>query len=387
MTSVAVSPSPPPTPGDWADPDFYAKRLGRGGRLWQLVWMVLLPPEGQRTMPTSAGYVLILVTLGLLSAAYSTSSNILFMALSLLISSLILSIFLSLLNFKSTRWRLLHPPHFRADDPAMLQIELNNAKKLIPSYSLCFKVNTQSTPSHQRIHLQERLDPGKTLHLEWSFTPTKRGTETLGITGLESQFPFGFLRKSISGGIHQQVIVLPRRIEYSFDPAGFHHSHIQGETNRRPGTGNELINIRRYQRGDPQRLVHWKASARQRQLVVRQMAEENRDGFILFVESPSSLWPDKEAFETLCAFAASLAEDLFRDGSLLATAINDEPLRPVKRLHDLQTFLEQLALLETTSTYSPAPETGGRNLITFRPGVGGEVNALLGGNLAGTAQR
>lgn len=387
MTRDTVSPQTRSTPtGDWADPSFFTKRLGSGGNFWRLVWLMLIPPQGHRIVPTPAGYVLILVALGLGSAAYNTASNILFMALSLLLSSLIMSGFLSWMNFKGSLWRLRQPPHYRVGETAPIQIELSNTKRFLPTYCLWFNVSTAHQTGKRRICLEDRINPGKNVALDWEFSPSHRGQDTLTVSGIESQFPFGFLRKTIGGGIQTAITVLPRRIEYHFKPPGGHHSHLQGDTNRRPGAGNELINIRRYQQGDAQRLVHWKASARQRQLLIRQMAEENRDGYVLFVESPSALWPDADTFERLCSFAASLAEDLFREGRLLGFAVNDEPVQPLKRLHDLQIFLERLALLELTDHYSAAPDSGGRNLITFRPGLGGEVYAYLGGNIAGTAE-
>lgn len=378
---LQASGSPPIS--DWSDPGFFSKRLNSGGTLWRLVWMMLVPPEGHRIAPTSSGWILVLVALGLGSAAYTTASNILFIALSLLLSSLVLSGFLSWLNFRNILWRLQLPAHFRVNEPALLKIELSNSKKLLPTYSIWFNVSTQSQKKRERVFLEERLDPGKQTALDWNLRPEKRGAETLYLSGLESQFPFGFLRKSIGGALRKDIVVLPPRVAYSFAPPGGHHSHIPGDTNRRPGGGNELINIRRYQPGDPQRIVHWKASARQRALVVRQMAEENRDGFIIFVESADTLWREPEQLDRLCAFAGSLAEDLFRESRLLAVAINDEPLQPQKRLHDLQCFLEQLALMQTVKHYSPQPETTGRNLITFRPGPGDQIHALIGGNIAG----
>ena len=79
--------------------------------------------------------------------------------------------------------------------------------------------------------------------------------------------------------------------------------------------------------------------------MVRQMSEENQDAYVLFVESPATVWKDAEQFEILCSFAASLAEDLYMEHSLWGTAINDEPLMPVKKLSDLHGFMEQLARL------------------------------------------
>ncbi len=380
-------------PGDWADPGFFSSRLSREGRFWRLLWMMILPPEGSRIIPTPAGYALILVALGLGTAAYNTASNILFMALSLLLSSLILSGFLSWLNFKGMRWRLNLPSTFRVGEKADLQIELGNHKHLLPTYNICFHIRTERLGKKEKVFLDSRLNAGDKRRLGWIYRPQRRGTDTIILSGLESQFPFGFLRKIVGGGIKRPVTVFPARIDYTFQPPAGHHAQRRGEISRRPGGGAELINIRRYQQGDSQRLVHWKASARLRQLMIRQMAEENRDGYLIFVESPGSLWRESpemtdresERFEKLCAFAGSLAEDLFRQGSLIGYAINDEPVSPVKRLHDLHAFLRALANLKPVEHYQPSPEITGYNLITFRPGAGDSVHAYVGGNPVGTA--
>ena len=65
-----------------------------------------------RIKMTLTGWCLIVVSLGLGVAAYNTASNILFLTLSLLLSSLILSGVLSLINFKKLRWELRVPSHF-----------------------------------------------------------------------------------------------------------------------------------------------------------------------------------------------------------------------------------------------------------------------------------
>jgi len=371
--------------GDWADPAFFSHRLQKGDRFWRLVWLMILPPEGNRIIPTPAGYALILVSLGLGTAAYNTASNILFMALSLLLSSFILSGLLSWWNFKGTRWRLNLPAHFRAGESADLHIELSNTKHLLPTYNLWFNIRSEREKLQERIYLDERLNPGEVTNLGWTFRPKVRGEDSISIAGLESQFPFGFLRKVVGGSLKRPIVVFPGRVEYTFQPPVGHHAHRRGEISRRPGGGAELINIRRYQEGDPQRLVHWKASARLRRLMVRQMAEENRDGYIVFVETPTSLWQKSEALEKLCAYAGSLAEDLFLESRLIGVAVNDEPLMPVKRLHDLHAFFRVLARLETVEHTAVSPDVTGPNLITFRPGGGSTVNAFISGNLAGTA--
>ncbi|MEM8550512.1 MAG: DUF58 domain-containing protein [Verrucomicrobiota bacterium] len=371
---------------DWADPSFYGSRLKKERSFWRLIWMNILPPPlSNRTIPTPAGYTLILVSIGLGSAAYNTSSNILYMALSILLSSLILSGLMSWMNFRGTRWRLNLPSYFRAGDLADLQIEVANTKRLLPTYSLWFRVETHEQDFQHRVHLDKQLNPGDMAALDWSFRPEKRGEETLHISGLESQYPFGFLRKIVGGGVRRQILIFPERIPYQFNPPSGRRPHKLGETNRRPGAGTELINIRRYQAGDPQKQVHWKASARQQRLMVRQTAEENHDGYIIYVACSSALWQEGEQLDKLCAFAASLAEDLFRAGRLIATAINDQQMIPVKRLHDLQAFMRELAMIKPQDQVNPPTELSVPNVIHFRPGSGTEVTAHLEGNAVGSA--
>ena len=68
-------------------------RRGRRARFtWSaLLWALVYPQRGQRIRPTLPGVVLIGLSLGLGMAAYNSSSNILFITLSLLLSCLILS--------------------------------------------------------------------------------------------------------------------------------------------------------------------------------------------------------------------------------------------------------------------------------------------------------
>ena len=54
-----------------------------------MLWTYLYPARGQRIMPTISGVLMITVSLGIGSAAYNTSNNILFITLSLLLACLI----------------------------------------------------------------------------------------------------------------------------------------------------------------------------------------------------------------------------------------------------------------------------------------------------------
>jgi uncharacterized protein (DUF58 family) len=201
---------------------------------------------------------------------------------------------------------------------------------------------------------------------------------------VESRFPFGFLRKRSGGSLQQEVWVWPARVPYEFTPPTSRQPRRVGEVQRRPGPGADLLGLRPYRPGDAPRLVHWKASARLRELVVRQTGEEQQTGYHLVLDPTKALWTDPAQFERLCSVAASLAEDLFMAGKLRAVTIRGGVMQSMTRLADVQGFFDQLAHLQPAEHASHhAPE--GADVITFQPGSRQQVHVYLGGQPAGAA--
>ncbi len=382
--SIAISLAAAPRPGDWSSVGVEARQRNWPERFWWLLWMIILPPETNRTRPTRAGAILIVVSFGIGLAAYNNANNVLFVALSLLLSSLILSGFLSWINFRGVRWRLSLPAHWRAGEPGPVRLELSNAKKITPTYNLLFHARACRLGATESIHLPDRLEAGSEQALEWIFQPVERGSEKVEVLAVESLFPFGFLRKMSGGSLQREVWVWPARVPYEYKPPSSHQAHLAGEARRRPGTGADLLNLRQYRSGDPPRLVHWKASARLRELVVRQTGEEQQAGYHLVLNPIKALWGDPAQFERLCSFSASLAEDLFMVGRLRAVTIHGGRTQSMVRLADLQTFFDQLARLQPVEhAAGRAPE--GPDVITFQPGIRQQVHVHLGSQFAGAA--
>ena len=80
--------------------------------------------------------------------------------------------------------------------------------------------------------------------------------------------------------------------------------------------------------------------------MVRQFAAESTEVYFLRIETPSGRWPREEQFELMCGFAATLAEDLFTEARLAGAVINAGNPIAIRRVQDLELFLDQLAVLE-----------------------------------------
>lgn len=390
--------SPLTTPG-WSGPGAARKPLRQLWRelTWRkLLWSLLYPPRGQRIMPTISGTLLIAVALGIGTAAYNTSNNILFITLSLLLACLVLSGVMSALNFSKVAWQLIPSAPYRVGQTGTVAVAVRNTKSLLPTYGLWFDLRTQSDPTGRRLVLRQRLDAGGgETRLDWSWQPTVRGREVIELAAVGSLFPFGFLRKVLACEERAEVLVWPAPTEYQRFTVLAPIRRQSGHAVARVGQTGDLLAVRHYQSGDSHRLIHWKASARLRRLMVRQFSSEQQEGYSLRLDTSADLWPRAEQFEQLCRFAATLAEDLFTTGRLGTIAFDLESPRLVRSVRDLEAFFDRLAQLETRRTSgrpSAPPFSGaggeaarGRLTLTFAPEGTRGVAAYVNGQKAAAA--
>jgi uncharacterized protein (DUF58 family) len=329
----------------------------------------------------------------------------LFITLSLLLACLILSGVVSWLNLSRVAWRLDVAPPLRAGQAADLGLSVRNGKRILPTYGLWFEwsarpiaaaatgAKAESTVTGRGIEvrailkkaeaetlrgqvaLRARLDPAGEDRLDWSFVPARRGRMRVELAGVGSLFPVGFLKKYVGSELRAEVVVWPAVIDYR--PWALVGARRAGgeQPRARAGGGSDLLALRRYAAGDSHRLIHWKASARTQQLLVRQFTTESSQGFDLWVRTDAALWPRAEQFEVFVRFASTLAEDLFRVGQLQTIALDGElPVR-VRHGRDLAGWLNRLAVVEykpvaaklDTVVSSAEVSSSGRNVLTFAP--------------------
>jgi len=352
---------------DWNDPGFFADRPAEKKRFHRLFMRQLMPRRKRLTRLTTTGWFLIAVALGIGMAAYNTASNILFMTLALLLSSLVLSGVLSVANFRKLRWSVEPPERMRAGEVAVVSVAVANGKKLFPSLALWFTLRAEPDGSEERIHLRDGLSAGERTELEWTLRPLRRGPMQLGLVAVESRFPFGFLRKGIEGRQRRDTLVWPSVASYRFQPRAGGRLHPSGAVRRRVGQGADLLNIRPYQRGDPPRLVHWKASARLQKLMVRQLAEESESGFVVEFACDEPAWRTPERFERLCALACSVAGDLHQRGRLDGYRLGRDAVHRVRTMRELHGFFDALAQASPGDYAASQGGANGRQAVRFRP--------------------
>jgi len=360
------------------------KRFFWRGLLWQLVF----PRRGPRVTATVSGVILIALSMGVGIAAYNSASNILFITLSLLLGCLVLSGVLSWLNFRGLYWRLEVDSPMRAGREHPVALILRNEKRLLPTQALTFEVANTSGVQPRHLRLRDRLDPQSETRIDWVVCPAKRGMERVELTYVGSLFPFGFLRKGLAGQAACDVLVWPAPVEYRRFAVAAWRRLQPGESQARSGQNGDLLTLRNYRAGDSHRQIHWKASARLRKLVVRQFSLDSEEAFTLWFRTTARVWKNAGQFELLCSLAATLAEDLFKQGRLEAVAFDAEPPLPVRSVRDVEAFLDRLAILEPTEgegARSDAAFSARKHTLIFGPEGSRGVAVYVDGEKAAAA--
>ncbi len=138
--------------------------------------------------------------------------------------------------------------------------------------------------------------------------PARRGVWTAVVVELRSAAPFGLVtwRRTVRVPLVRPLEVAPVPIAgraplSRHDPRG---DAAEGGGSRRGG--ETVRGIRAYAPGDPYRLVHWPATARWGDVMVRELDDDVPPRLVLVVELPGD---DPDAAEELASRAAGLADD------------------------------------------------------------------------------
>jgi len=218
------------------------------------------------------------------------------------------------------------------------------------------------------------LAPGATASLGYELRPARRGVLRVGPAALEVTDPFGLLVSRLATPGVAELVVAPawsRLVE-----GGRLVSETEGDAavlHRLAVGGDDDVTTREYRPGDALRRVHWRASARQGELMVRQEEPRTRPDVLVIADTRASSFParDPSAFEWVLRMVASLGVHLGDTGhrvELVETGTRQlaAPDASGSRETRHEAFLTSLALAAPQPDAAPRP-----------PDVAGPVFAVV----------
>lgn len=269
----------------------------------------------------------------------------------------------SLRGIAATR-RLVHSA--TAGLPLHAEIEVRNQRRKLGSWGLSLEdrvvlEGTRKVDLRPRLFLLS-LPAGQTRRPSYRLTLPRRGRYRLGPLQVTSRFPFGLFRYTLRVEDDQTLIVYPPQGLLSslwrrrYDPL------VQGawgtrQAGRAPG---DFFAVREWRTGDSSRWIHWRRSARQGELIVRQFEQPGDRRLVLLVdlwqpENPDQL--DLDHVELVVSFAATVVADLCRrPGFQLRVGVTGDPPQWTSGPANVQLMA---AALETLAV----AEAGNRDLL------------------------
>jgi len=302
-------------------------------------------------------FVVILVIVGF--AAWNTGNNLLFMVLSIMLSTIFVSWMAARMSLRDLNVSARFPDHIFAGEQAEVLVTLRNSKRLLPSFSILVEMRgTFDRPGIVKKAVTGKKTPLAYLtyipHLaaaEQSIEQTfpKRGHVLVRGFELSTRFPFGFFRHRRRLTARDVDIVVYPKPEPITDKLNLLPLQSGQTTSMRRGAGQDLLLLRDYQQRDDLRHIDWKATARARRLTVREFAAEDERRITIVLDPTLTDDIDEEnfriRFENGVTQAASLVKHFIDERAEVRLILGTEIGKFGSGLEHMYACLRRLALI------------------------------------------
>jgi uncharacterized protein (DUF58 family) len=328
---------------------------------------------------TRGGLLFTLAVLLVAAAAGVSANNLMYLILATMISTLLVSGFISRLCLAGLELDLMLPEHISAGRPARAKLFVRNLKGWMPSFS----IQVTGVPERALAALGRSIEPSAILTMPVYFPVIpggamleeivdvkfdRRGAQRQNSFVFTTRFPFGFLDKIARVTLPREVLVYP-----SIEPQpGFAEllSAIVGEIETHMvGLGRDFYRIRPYEAYESARHLDWKASAHTGDLQIREFAREQERAVEIFLDRdvPEHL---EEWFESAIECCSFLSWSLWQMGAGIRFRSQQFDIR-VPEEGDVYAILKYLALVFPQTgkpAETPADESSFQIVLSAKPG-------------------
>lgn len=230
-----------------------------------------------------------------------------------------------------------------------------------------------------------RMDRRGRVHVEYAVRAHARGEHALGPLTVRVRDPFGLTTRLGAVGSAGSVLVLPRIHELTSAAGLGRGVGAEGSIPHRVALhGEDDQAIREYRDGDDLRRIHWPATARTGDLMVRQEDRPAKRRAVILLDRRAEAHGGRGrqgSFEWAVSMAASVAHHLAGQGYAIHL-LTDDPSSDLGAREDT----EPAQVLETLARVSPGPAGGLRPMLHTAVGAtaAGGVVVLVGGALDAT---
>jgi uncharacterized protein (DUF58 family) len=346
---------------------------------WERFKRFMRPPRKLKV--TREGKYYLGITLGVGFAAINTGNNLLYLLLGMLLSLMLVSGVMSDLSLRHLTVTRRLPVRAQVGRAHLVEIEVYNHKKRVPSYAIEVEDLRAGQPADKRCFFL-KISPSSAQVAAYRRTPARRGRDRHTGFRIATRFPFGLFEKSREVEADGELIIYPAvdPVRLPLEEIGRRDGGI-GANGR--GGGDETYALRPMRDGDDPRDIYWRKSTIRDQIILRERARETRPDIELVIDSVrpaviSAAGPQAEAFalqfeKRIREVASRAVAHIKRgDGVVVSTTLG-ERVRGDKNLGS-DPILRFLALLEAADEAKVPEIRAERALRQLRPDGGAMLN-------------
>lgn len=284
----------------------------------------------KRPRPTARGWTLGAVgVVALIASAWFGRTDVLFVGVFLTVLPLAAMISVTVDRPRLTVTRSFHPDVVAAGERTTIVTTVRNQVGR-PSPAARWResapaaVGVQESAPFPRLgaHQPEGYHGRDTAVLRQEVVPERRGAHPVGPLVVSRTDPFGVAYAEYALGQPRQLLVTPRVVALSRGELDVAHSEgTEHELLRHSIPSADELIAREYRAGDPLRRVHWRATAKHDQLMVRQEEQRSNPEAWMLVDTRPRPAHDPAAaaeFETIVDLVASIGVHLLDEGFVLS---------------------------------------------------------------------
>lgn len=290
-----------------------------------------------RVAPTRAGAVYLALVAGVLFGAVNTGNNLVYLVLGVLLAALVVANVLAEWNLRSLTVTRRLPAELRAGVPATGALVLRNRR----GRGGAWHVTLTELGSVSGQAFVEFCAAGGDAPAPAEFLAPERGLAHLTTVRIESDFPFGMVRRWRDVPLEDAVLVYPAPAFRAL------RSTPSGEGDEPAARGGasasgDFAGLRPWSPGDPLRRVHWPTSARAGTPMVVTRAGQGSEEVVLRLEPSLS----GAAREAAISRIASQAETALAEGNAVGLDADGDTFAPRSGGEWRRRILTALARLE-----------------------------------------
>ena len=199
-------------------------------------------------------------------SAVNTGNNLIYLITAAFLSFLGVSGFFGKSNIARVEIELGAPGELYAKTEFLLKVRLVNRRRYLPSFLIRVQAGDGAA-------LFPYVAAGASEEKYITLVAGKRGRHFIDDATVSSAFPFNFFIRFRRAKITFAYIVFPEPKKCRLADFLEHERRARGEASSdRAGYEGDLLSLRNYAHGDPMKYIHWKASAKSRELKTKELS-------------------------------------------------------------------------------------------------------------------